>query len=421
MGNSRTTLLILAFALMSAACGSSEPPPVDTTRRLITTTFPVSEITTSSAAPATSAAPTTTTLSPAATTTVVEDLPDSIGGSDDPAVAAEPSGAQRFFYAGNDANSSARANVLGDAQVLYYDVYAPSGTDVGLTALYLHGGALDAGYANDATAQAACRQLSQLGVWCVSIEYRRGFAGFDEPPTTATAITQPQGERFAAAFRDARNDALEAWFHLDALADTIGLPSLYAIVGEGAGAMIAGDITLATGGLPYDIAGSVLLSGTHLAGAPLAGAPEFPVVIQSGLFDEVSPAYVGRLYLDADMPAVVGAVSLFDQLAAAGSPVRLYLNAQQGHGLGVYRSGDQISFLAQAVQLILEPEPSGAFIEYRFTCNDANFGAAGPGVIITTAEVPSFRYEPYQSDLASGLTPVESVELHPLELTNCQG
>lgn len=417
MGNSRTIRLVWALALVAAACGGNETV-VDTTRRPITTTLPPSAISTSSTAPATTAPATTGAPSP--TSTVAELLPDSVGSPDDPRVGEVPAGAERFFYAGEDTATSVRDNVLGDGQVLYYDVYAPTATGVGLTALYLHDGALDGGYANGPIAEATCRQLTQLGVWCVSVEYRRGFAGFPATPTTAAEISSAQGERFADAFRDARNDALEAWFHLDTRADTLGVPKLYAVIGEGAGAMIASDITLATGGLPYDIAGAVLLSGTHLAGKPLAGAPGFPVIIQGGLFNEVFPAYVGNLYLDPDMPAIVGALSLFDQLATAESTVRLYLNAQQGHGLGVYRGDGQISFLAQAIQLILDPEPSGAFVEYRFTCDDANFGAAGPGVVITTAEVPSFRYEPYQSDLASGLTPLESIELHPLELSNCE-
>ena len=71
------------------------------------------------------------------------------------------------------------------------------------------------------------------------------------------------------------------------------------------------------------------------------------------------------------------------------------------------------------MQLALDEAATGASIEYRFRCDDANFGAASPGATVSTAQVSSFRYEPYESDLESGLTPVEALELHPLETTSC--
>lgn len=411
----RLTLALLAFALVAAACGGGGAD-VDTTRRPITTTLPPTQVTETTQA-TTTAVPTTAPTTSAAP----EPLPNSIGGAADPNVAAVPAGAERFFYAGNDAATSLRENALGDEQLLYYDVYAPTVAGNGLTALYLHDGGLDAGYANGPDSQDRCRQLSQLGAWCAAIEFRRGYAGFSVTPTGAVEVSAAQAERYRRTFRDARNDALEAWFHLDALAESIGLPPKYLLVGDGSGASIASDIALTTAGLPYEIAGAVLSSGTHEAGRPLAEVPTFPVVIQSGLFDATYPAYLGNVFLDGDMPAVIGAKALYDQLAADGVAARLFLNAQEGHGLGGYRDGDQVSYLPAAVQLFLNAAPSGAVIEYRFSCDDANFGAATPGLTVTTAQIPGFRYEPYESDLESGLSPIEALELHPLETTNCEG
>jgi hypothetical protein len=119
------------------------------------------------------------------------------------------------------------------------------------------------------------------------------------------------------------------------------------------------------------------------------------------------------------MPFVIGARALYNQLAEEGATVRLFLNAQEGHGLGSYRNGSQVTLLPAALTLMLDATATGAAVEYRFRCDDANFGAAAPGLTVSTAQVASFRYEPYESDLESGLTPVESLQLHPLETTSC--
>ncbi len=403
---------VVAFAVFAIACGGGQET-TDSTRPPITTTLPPDVLAT------TIAPPNTTTSSSSVAPPTSLPIPDSIGGTEDPNVAVVPTGAERVFYAGTNQGDSLKTNGLGADQVLYYDLYAPAGAANGLTAIYLHDGAFDGGYANAQDAQATCRQLANVGSWCAAVEYRRGFAGFTAKPLGAIELSQTQGDRFRIALRDARNDALEALFHLNAAADERGIPQRYVLVGEGSGAMLASDIALATADLPYDFAGAVLVSGNHEAGKPLVATPDFPVVIQSGLLDAVFPVYIGRLYLDDDMPVVIGARSLYDQLAEAGATVRLLLGPQDGHGAGLFRSGDQLTFLSQAIQLALDDSATGASIEYRFRCDDANFGAASPGLVISTTQVAGFRYEPYESDLQSGLTPEQSLELHPLETTSC--
>jgi len=419
----------VAAAVLLVACGGSDEgsttrPPITTTLAPASTAAPITtEPPTSSTTTTTStAAPPQASTSATPTTTIPESLPDSVGTANDPAVSAVPDGAQRLFYAGEDLEESVRENVLGDAQVLYYDVYRPTGASNGLTALYVHGGAIDSGYANSAESATACRQLSRLGAWCIAIEYRRGFAGFPTAPTEATAITPVRAERYGRAYEDARNDTVEAWFHADSNAESLGFPRRYVLVGLGAGAQIVSDVALATPGLPYDIAGAVISSGTHRTARPIVRVPGFPVVLQSGLFDTVAPPYGGRLYLDDDMPTLIGARTLFNQLAAANADVKLYLNAQQGHGPGVYGGAPgEITYYADAMNLFATEsgEPT-AVIEYRFTCADANFGAAGRGVRISTAEIDGFRYEPYESDMETGLTPAESLVLHPLDVSDCE-
>ena len=411
--HARSIALFFVLAVLTAACGGGGS--ADSTRPPITTTLPPTVLATTIAPPNT----TTTSTEAPSTTTTQEPIPDSIGGPADPNVSILPQGAERVFYAGDSTSTSVKTNGLGADQVVYYDLYAPAGVANGLTAIYLHDGGFDSGYANAPDAEAACRQLSALGAWCASVEYRRGFVGLTSMPDEAMEFSATQGDRFRIALRDARNDALEALFHIDEQAEARSIPQRYLLVGEGSGALLASDIALATSGLPYDFAGLVLASGSHEAGKALTGTPTFPTVIQGGLLDSVYPAYIGNLYLDSDMPVVIGARALYNQLAESGATVRLFLNAQDGHGLGIYRSGDQITFLSQAVQLALDEAATGASIEYRFRCDDANFGAASPGATVSTAQVSSFRYEPYESDLESGLTPVEALELHPLETTSC--
>ena len=118
-----------------------------------------------------------------------------------------------------------------------------------------------------------------------------------------------------------------------------------------------------------------------------------------------------------DMPATTGFIDLYEQIADSGAAVRMYLRAQQGRFTGT----DRIADYAAAVSLFLNGGPSGvaAAVEYRFVCSDPEFGAAGPGVRINTADYPQFRYEPYQSDLEAGLSPTHSLELHPLEGDGC--
>jgi len=421
----RRRVSLVAIAIVVGACGSGSNDAALTTRPPITTTLaPAPTTATTTVAPSSSVAPvsSSSTTTTSTTTTVPEELPDSIGTADDPSVAEVPAGATRTFYAGVDESVSLRQNVLGDMQILFYDVYAPASAANGLTALYFHSGGIDGGYANSDEAVATCRQMSALGAWCVSVEYRRGYAGFEQLPVAATSVTPAQADRFSNAYTDARNDAAEAWFHLDGEAESIGLPRRYVLVGLEAGAQIASDIALATSGLPYDIAGLIASSGTHRSSRSLSGVPEFPVVLQTGLFDTAAPPYSGNLYLDPDMPQLVGARSLYNQLAAADATVHLYVNAQQGHGLGVYEASSGGSeFYGDAMQLFLAApaEPNAAF-EYRFTCSDANFGAAGPGVRISSAQLADFRYEPYESDMESGLTPEESLELHPPEFSGCE-
>ncbi len=233
-------------------------------------------------------------------------------------------------------------------------------------------------------------------------------------------MTTTEAARYPAGVEMARADILAAWSHADTTASGIGHPRRYLVFGDGSGAAIAGDITLGDSEVPYEIAGLMLTSGAPHANRAVTVRTAFPVVIHGGLLDSIAPAYSAPVFFDADMPVATGLIDLYLQVAASGAPVRLYMRAQEGRLNG---SADRIADYAAGISLFLGGSPTGvpAAIEYRFICDDPVFGAAGPGRRINTAQFPGFRYEPYQSDLESGLSPATTLALHPMALGNCEG
>ena len=332
-----------------------------------------------------------------------------------------PEGATRVFYVGGEADSSVRENSIGGHQLLFYDVYEPTAEATGLTVLYVHDGAVDGGYANSASSQSACREFAATGATCVSIEYRRGYIGLDPPPRSAVEVSETEARRYGDAFRDARNDVAEGWFHHFTATTQAEIQPRYVLVGVGSGASIVADLALATPGLPYDIAGAIISSGSYHTDRGLIGTPSFPVILQTGLFDSVYPAYGGHVLGDEDMPVVTGVRRLYRDLADSGAMVRLYIGAQDEHGFESFAIGAVPSYYRTAMGTFAVGEFSGdAAVEiYRFRCGDANFGAAGPGVTITTSQFPEFRYEPYETDLEAGFRPLDSLAMHPIETTAC--
>jgi len=420
MGTKRVRHLSIAAAVvvLASACSGAAAPT--TSRPPITTTLPPEEMPTTTLQTTTTAPPVSSTTTTSVTTTTVA-APVAIGMPDDPNVAVVAAEATRYFYVGNDVESSSRDNVAGVPQALFYDVYPPTGSPNGTTAVYVHGGGFNLGYANDAGAVASCRLLAQFGSWCVSVEYRRGFAAFTALPDAVINVSAAEADRYAGAVAMARADVVEAWGHVDSIAATIGLPQRYIAVGDGSGASIVSSATLTGDGVPYDVAGALIAFGSPFAGESIDGTPAFPVVIKGGLLDTITPAYTNNIFFDGDMPVSIGIIDLYDELAATGAPVRLLLHAQQGHEAGTDQATQSADF-ATAVALFLAGRPSGAqaAMELRFVCNDAAFGAAGPGVRINSVQFPGFRYEPYQSDLEAGLNPDVSLELHPMVATNCE-
>ena len=417
--------MLLAGALTISACGGAATPgnpEIPPTSQPATTTSTTT--TTTSTAPTTGPPATTTTSTTSTTTppTTAGPLPPSVGTVDDPATAIVPDGATRVFYVGDGADSSVRQNSIGGVQLLFYDVYQPTSEPTGLTVLYVHDGAMDGGYANSARSQSACREFAATGATCVSVEHRRGFVGLDPTPSSAIEVSEKEAERYGTAFRDARNDVAEAWFHHFTAATEAEITPQYVLVGVGSGAAIVADLALATPGLPYDIAGAIVSSGSFHSDRGLIGVPSFPVILQAGLFDSVYPAYGGPVFGDEDMPTVTGARRLYSDLAAGGASVRLYIGAQDEHGFDSFGSGAVPSYYRNAMAAFAVGAFSGdpAVVIYRFRCGDANFGAAGPGVTITTSQFPEFRYEPYETDLEAGFKPLNSLAMHPLETTACE-
>ena len=331
------------------------------------------------------------------------------GMVDDPQVRSIPPGATRHFFAGPTLEASVRPNALGDAQVLYYDVYAPTGPPLGITVIYLHGGGYNVGYANNQGIVGACRHLGELGAWCISVEYRRGWHGGGSSAVAGTPITATDRTRFDVALELARTDVLDGWAHAHAEARGIhGFPGIYVVMGESAGGSLASRVTLTNPSLGLPVVGVIVGFGTHGADEPVMQSG-FPVVIQGGLFDPIQPAYDAPLYFSPEMPPAKGLFTLYEELRGRGAPARLLLGAQDGHGFGSYaRSGGGGDHYAEALAFfrdVARGETLHSWVEYRFRRSDPRVPEAGAGVRIRTTDRPGFRYEPYQSELAAGAHP----------------
>jgi len=341
----------------------------------------------------------------------------SVGGVDDPKVQQIPAEAVRYFYAGADSSSSVRANALGDEQVLYYDVFPPTTPDNKVTAIYLHGGGYNVGYANNGGILMAIDQLRAMGFWCVSVEYRRGWHG-DGSSAVTDDISPAEAALFLQAIELAKQDALDAWDHIHTTArGQEGFWPRYMVVGESAGGSLASRITIANPGLNRQVVGAIIGFGTHDFSEPIV-AHDFPVVIQGGLFDPIQPAYDNHIWFDEDMPQAKGLFQLYEELSQNGYQARLLISAQKGHGFGAYKNPDgTAAHYAESVQFFKDAYYGAVFpnyVEYAFSRVDPLYPAIQPGDKINTIDAPGFRYEPYQSDFENGLSPAEAIALYGL-------
>lgn len=327
----------------------------------------------------------------------------------DPQVRVIPGGATRYFHAGATLETSTRTNALGDSQVLYYDVYPPLAPPRGVTVLYLHGGGYNVGYANNASVVGGCRVFREVGAWCISMEYRRGWHGEGNGAVAGAPITPQERARFDVAIEFARTDVLDGWSHAHTVArETEGFPGLYVVAGESAGGSLASRTTLTNPGPTPPVAGVIVGFGTHAATEQVVRS-DFPVVIQGGLFDPIQPAFDAPVFFSPVMPKTKGIFTLYAELEGGGIPVRLLVGAQDGHGFGSYGlaggGGDHyeeaLVFFEQVARGQLQP----SWVEFRFRRTDPRVPEAAPGVRVRTLEHPSFRVEPYQSELEAGVHP----------------
>lgn len=314
-------------------------------------------------------------------------------------------GVTRVYYAGADAETSQRCNAVRDAQVLYYDVYPAPEAPIGATAIYIHGGGYNVGYANNGSISEACAQLIAEGLHCVAVEYRRGFVAGGDLSVTEVDLTPEDSAAFRVILEMARQDVVDAWDHLHA-DRALGLPPRYVVLGESAGGSLASRVTLTDPGLDKDVLGVVVGFGTHEDTEPVV-SHDFPVVIQGGLFDHISPAYSAPIWFDDDMPTAKGLFELRDELLGLGVPTRMYLNAHQGHGFGSYEDeAGTIVHYPEAIAFFREVQAGGTpenFTEWQFEfddCDQEPVVRAGDRL-----RTPGFRYDPRQADFEEGLTP----------------
>jgi pimeloyl-ACP methyl ester carboxylesterase len=336
---------------------------------------------------------------------------DSIGTLDDPQIYFVPEGASRFYYVGDDQESSVQTNAMGDAQVLYYDVYAPTqpAQSYARTVLFLHGGGYQGGYANDEKVVAQCRYFASLNQWCVSIEYRRGWLTQTGAISTLD-LNNEDDQTLRQALEMAKTDVLHAWDHLSTTAaPQLDMPTEYLVVGTSAGGSIASRITLTHPELTHEVDGVIIGFGTHPVDEPvLSSRADIPVVLQGGMVDIVSPFYTNHAWFDPDVVMAKGMMNLYEELQSKNFHARFYLSAQQGHGFGFYGSpsflpkhyGEALLYFAQ----VATGTAPDNYIEFGFALSDPTVPVEA-GERINTLDQPNFRYEPYQTSLEEGALP----------------
>jgi acetyl esterase/lipase len=337
----------------------------------------------------------------------------SVGTLDDPQVAIIPEGARRFYYAGAQVQDSTRVNALGDAQVLYYDVYEPKGNGPAnkYMVLFFHGGGYQGAYANEEKFADQCRFFATKDLWCASVEYRRGW--LKQKGSLALIDFKPEEVALLTETMDmAKQDALDAWDHIHAQTQTsASLPSKYILVGTSAGGSIISRISLTNPDLDKQVAGAIVGFGTHEdTEAVISNYNNIPVVLQGGLGDTTSPLYTNHAWFNEDLPRAKGMMNLYEELESKGFDVRFYLSAQRGHGFGFYNRPSGIpshySESLQFFQAVITGNTPANFVEFGFSYADPRVGVSG-GDRIRTTQRPGFRYEPYQTQLESGLSPYE--------------
>lgn len=361
-------------------------------------------------------------------------------------------------------DESLRENALEDFQVLYYDYYPPlvaSAKANKVCAIYFHGGGYTVGYANQGY-DTEIRPLRERGFHVISIEYRRGWFGTGAagPGPGEPEISEEEGDDAELAFDLALDDVKDAWTHLNTnqpgharhFSGSTGFSSFtqkYLMYGYSAGGSLASRLSLIEP-IPgqRQVVGAIIGYGTHRVTEPVINF-QTPVLMQAGLFDTISPAFDNSLYFDMDMPTAKGMFNLYEELDAGGASVRLLTAASGDHGRGIYNLPDGTpEYLDQAIVLFkkaylgtplpnyqefkfarkaeytfadgaiievdddgtlyeqLGPAPRTSYVvDYPLSDPDRLYvdGFVYNGSIIVAS---GFRYEPLQTELESGLSPV---------------
>lgn len=342
----------------------------------------------------------------------------SIGTLEDDQVYYIPPRARRFYFAGSHIQESVRPNVLGHEQVLYYDLYEPLTKSIGVTVINIHGGGYNVGHANYKDQSDHCELFNKLGAHCISVEYRRGWAPDLSSGASSQILTDEDLERALITTEMAKQDVLDAWRHLFDRRLELGVPNNFLLVGTSAGGSLASRISLTNTELSveYKILGVIVGFGTHSVEEDVVIDNDIPVVIQGGLFDEVSPMFNNTpWFADSEVMIAKGMYNLYDELDEKGFKARLLISAQKGHGFGAYQDEQGLaSHYESSMQFFLDVQNAkdvkANYVEYKFNQNDPFDSSILSGMTINTLDQPGFTYEPYESLLRDGLSPDEVLE-----------
>lgn len=326
--------------------------------------------------------------------------------------------ATRHYYAGTDEYDSQRTNALGDDQVLFYDFLPrnPAVTKAKATVVYFHGGGYNVGFANFATIYEEVEYFRDEGFDVITVEYRRGWNG--DGSAGVDTIVSGDGARFLTAIDLAKTDAIDAWDHFHTQVRTsVGAYPYYLVAGESAGGSLASRVTLTNTGLNHNVVGVIVGFGTHAFDEPVVNL--LPTCIQGGLFDPIQPTYDNNIFFSSEMPLAKGLFDLYYEIDGAGGDVIMFSGVQSGHGFGAYKDANGHASHYPTCKAFFKNVYKGTngpnYIEYKFSKNnDPFFPQYGSGDTVDTLQDPSFRADPYETDLENGLSPDDIIALYGL-------
>ena len=258
---------------------------------------------------------------------------------------------QRHHYA------PAAENAKGECQQRYVNIVYPNSKPRGVF-FYVHGGGGDVGSADYTSTMSTCLELARNGYVAASIEYRRGWTGFepfDQWCDRTDPFKQPAEnyEREQVAAYMSFSDAAEAvrFVYGKVSRDYPGLESY--ISGTSFGGAISLYVSYYFEGLSDSINLQGCLNqygGYHQEDSIHGGVPLLSV---GGVADDLVPFWNGPTYCNPDGVLIYGTGGMGLEVRKYGIPSAIVATCNTGHGRG---ATDELEILQDLVKYSRRPK-----------------------------------------------------------------